>query len=195
MNREPKTERSWSQKQTKENMSCRSVLWHDLSQRAYVRASVTSSGMHCARVKCTCRFRCLPQLGEVCDKAEKTKLRTLLASPDIHVGHFWPTDESRCGQHCPSPLQYSRSRDSRPSCFTDSLSCSQCRQADMVQTLINEVRRLGTEKHTNLQDIQRLRAEQFLPIASGANGCSRTTTTSTSCRTRNHRHENWEETA
>ena len=37
------------------------------------------------------------------------------------------------------------------------------RQADMVQTLINEVRRLGTEQNNNLQEIQRLRAEQFLP--------------------------------
>ena len=33
----------------------------------------------------------------------------------------------------------------------------------MVQTLINEVRRLGTEQNNNLQEIQRLRAEQFLP--------------------------------
>ena len=37
------------------------------------------------------------------------------------------------------------------------------RQAEMVQTLINEVRRLGTEQNNNLQEIQRLRAEQFLP--------------------------------
>ena len=35
------------------------------------------------------------------------------------------------------------------------------RQADLVQTLIHEVRRLGTEQ--NLQEIQRLRAEQFMP--------------------------------
>ena len=34
------------------------------------------------------------------------------------------------------------------------------RQADMVQTLINEVRRLGTEQNNNLQEIQRLRAER-----------------------------------
>ena len=34
------------------------------------------------------------------------------------------------------------------------------RQADMVQTLINEVRRLGTDQNTNLLEIQRLRAEQ-----------------------------------
>ena len=33
----------------------------------------------------------------------------------------------------------------------------------MVQTLINEVRRLRTEQNNNLQQIQRLRAEQFLP--------------------------------
>ena len=37
------------------------------------------------------------------------------------------------------------------------------RQAELVQTLINEVRRLGTEQSNNLQEIQRLRAEQFLP--------------------------------
>ena len=37
------------------------------------------------------------------------------------------------------------------------------RQADVVQTLVNEVRRGGTEKNNNLQEIQRLRAEQFLP--------------------------------
>ena len=33
----------------------------------------------------------------------------------------------------------------------------------MVQTLINEVRRLGTEQGNNLQETERLRAEQFLP--------------------------------
>ena len=33
----------------------------------------------------------------------------------------------------------------------------------MVQTLVNEVRRLGTEQNNNLQEIQRLRAEHFLP--------------------------------
>ena len=60
----------------------------------------------------------------------------------------------------------------------------------MVQTLINEVRRLGTEPNNNLQEIQRLRAEQFLPTppvetSEGAN-------TGNSCRARNHRHENWE---
>ena len=37
------------------------------------------------------------------------------------------------------------------------------RQAEMVQTLINGVRRLGMEQNNNLQEIQRLRAEQFLP--------------------------------
>ena len=37
------------------------------------------------------------------------------------------------------------------------------RQTELVQTLINEVRRLGTEQNNNLQEIQRLRAEQFLP--------------------------------
>ena len=37
------------------------------------------------------------------------------------------------------------------------------RQADVVQTLVNEVRRLGTEQNNNLQEIQRLRAEHFLP--------------------------------
>ena len=37
------------------------------------------------------------------------------------------------------------------------------RQAEMVQTLINEVRRLGTKQNNILQEIQRLRAEQFLP--------------------------------
>ena len=33
-----------------------------------------------------------------------------------------------------------------------------------VQTLINEGRRLGTEENNNLQEIQRLRAEQLLPV-------------------------------
>ena len=37
------------------------------------------------------------------------------------------------------------------------------RQADMVQTLFNEVRRLGTEQTNNLQERQGLRSEQFLP--------------------------------
>ena len=32
-----------------------------------------------------------------------------------------------------------------------------------AETLINEVRRLGTEQNNNLQEIQRLRAEQRLP--------------------------------
>ena len=38
------------------------------------------------------------------------------------------------------------------------------RQAEMVQTLINEVRRLGTEQSSNLQETQRLRAEQLLTV-------------------------------
>ena len=38
------------------------------------------------------------------------------------------------------------------------------RQAEMVQTLINEVRRLGTEQNNNLQEIWRLRAEQLLTV-------------------------------
>ena len=38
------------------------------------------------------------------------------------------------------------------------------RQAEMVQTLFNEVRRLGTEQNNNLQEIQRLRAEQLLTV-------------------------------
>ena len=38
------------------------------------------------------------------------------------------------------------------------------RQAEMVQTLFNEVRRLGTEQSNNLQEIQRLRAEQLLTV-------------------------------
>ena len=38
------------------------------------------------------------------------------------------------------------------------------RQAEMVQTLTNEVRRLGTEQNNNLQEIQRLGAEQLLPV-------------------------------
>ena len=42
------------------------------------------------------------------------------------------------------------------------------RQAEMVQTLFNEVRRLGTAQSNNLQEIQRLRAEQlFDRTASG----------------------------
>ena len=35
------------------------------------------------------------------------------------------------------------------------------RQAELVQTLVNEVRRLRAEQHTCQQEIQRLRAEQF----------------------------------
>ena len=38
------------------------------------------------------------------------------------------------------------------------------RQAEVVQTLFNEVRRLGTEQSNNLQEIQRLRAEQLLTV-------------------------------
>ena len=38
------------------------------------------------------------------------------------------------------------------------------RQAEMVQTLFNEVRRLGTEQSNKLQEIQRLRAVQFLTV-------------------------------
>ena len=38
------------------------------------------------------------------------------------------------------------------------------RQAEMVQTLFNEVRRLGTEQNNNLHEIQRLRAEQLLAV-------------------------------
>ena len=34
----------------------------------------------------------------------------------------------------------------------------------MVQTLFNEVRRLGTEQSNNLQEIQMLRAEQLLTV-------------------------------
>ena len=38
------------------------------------------------------------------------------------------------------------------------------RQAEMLQTFFNEVRRLGTEQSNNLQEIQRLRAEQLLTV-------------------------------
>ena len=38
------------------------------------------------------------------------------------------------------------------------------RQAEVVQTLFNEVRRLGIEQNNNLQEIQRLRAEQLLTV-------------------------------
>ena len=38
------------------------------------------------------------------------------------------------------------------------------RQAEMVQTLFNEIRRVGTEQSNNLQEIQRLRAEQLLTV-------------------------------
>ena len=38
------------------------------------------------------------------------------------------------------------------------------RQAEMVQTLFNEVRRLGTEQSNNLQEIQTLKAEQLLTV-------------------------------
>ena len=64
------------------------------------------------------------------------------------------------------------------------------RQAEMVQTLFNEGRRLGTEQNNDLQEIQRLRALDR--TASGTIGGSRYTTTGNSCRTRNHRHETWE---
>ena len=64
------------------------------------------------------------------------------------------------------------------------------RQSEMVQTLINEVRRLGTEQKNILQEIQRVRAEQLLPVppVEPSEG-GRYTTTGNSCRTRNHRHE------
>ena len=58
------------------------------------------------------------------------------------------------------------------------------RQAEMVQTLMNEVRRLGTEQNNNLQEIHN--------TASGTFRGRRTTSTGTSCWTRNHRHENRE---
>ena len=38
------------------------------------------------------------------------------------------------------------------------------RQAETAQTPFNEVRRLGTEQSNNLQEIQRLRAEQVLTV-------------------------------
>ena len=38
------------------------------------------------------------------------------------------------------------------------------RQAELVQTLVNEVRRLGAEQHNYLQEIQRLRAERTLTV-------------------------------
>ena len=38
------------------------------------------------------------------------------------------------------------------------------RQAEMVQTLFNEVRRLGAEQSNNLPEIQRLRAEKLLTV-------------------------------
>ena len=67
------------------------------------------------------------------------------------------------------------------------------RQAELVQNLINEVRRLGTEQSNNLQEIQRLRAEQFLPTPplepSEVEGSP---PPAPSCWTRNHRHENRE---
>ena len=66
------------------------------------------------------------------------------------------------------------------------------RQAEMVQTLFNEVRRLGTEQSNNLQEIQRLRAEQLLTVPPAEPSESRCTTTDNSCRTRNHRRETWE---
>ena len=53
----------------------------------------------------------------------------------------------------------------------------------MVQTLFNEVRRLGTEQSNNLQEVQRLRAEQLLTVPP-VEPMHRST--------RNHRHENWE---
>ena len=39
------------------------------------------------------------------------------------------------------------------------------RQTEMVQTLFNEVRQLGTEQNNNLQEIQRLRAQQLLIVS------------------------------
>ena len=64
------------------------------------------------------------------------------------------------------------------------------RHEDMVQTVSNEVRRLGTEQNNNLQEIQRLRAT--VPPVETSDGADVCTTTDNSCRTRNHRHENWE---
>ena len=63
------------------------------------------------------------------------------------------------------------------------------RHAGMVQTLFNEVRRLGTEQSHNLQEIQSLRAEQLLTVPPveppwGAGAPPPTTLAG--------RHENWE---
>ena len=38
------------------------------------------------------------------------------------------------------------------------------RQVELVQTLVNEVRRLGAEQHNYLQEIQRLWAERILTV-------------------------------
>ena len=38
------------------------------------------------------------------------------------------------------------------------------KQPEMVQTLFNEVPRLGTEQSNSLQEIQRLRTEQLLTV-------------------------------
>ena len=42
------------------------------------------------------------------------------------------------------------------------LKLSRQRQAELVQTLINEVRRLGAEQHTCQKEIRRLQEERFL---------------------------------
>ena len=66
------------------------------------------------------------------------------------------------------------------------------RQAEMLQILFNEVRRLGTEQQQSAGDTGAEGGTAFDRTASGTIGGSRCTTTNHSCRTRNHRHENWE---
>ena len=52
---------------------------------------------------------------------------------------------------------------------------AEAERAEMVQPLFNEVRRLGTEQSNNLQEIQRLRAEQLLKPSEGADAPPPTT--------------------
>ena len=62
----------------------------------------------------------------------------------------------------------------------------------MVQSLINEVRRLGLEQNNNLQEIQTLRAEQFLPAPPVDPPDEAGPPPQAILTGRDHRHENWE---
>ena len=66
------------------------------------------------------------------------------------------------------------------------------RQAEMVPTRFIKVRRLGTTEQQLAGDPEAEGRTAFDRSASRTIGRCRCTTTGNSCRTRNHRHENWE---